>query len=301
MPTRVAHSSPVLRTAEPTAALASPKVSVLVHDVLHQLSAEELEIAARSSFAFTTLDPTPIQEQQECYSYAAAMAERYLDSNQGRVDKALQQMKATLQFRRDHVLDTSLRTTPVQHDNTRLYTMLRTQKLYVAGRDRAGRSTYVFVPRRVQDHDLESTRKAHLWTLEKAIATTQSPDSTINAMVDFTDFDCIRQAPPLANGRDILTLLRHHYVGHVHRIYLVNTPKSFHWFWSLLAPCVGTGTKNKIVFVTSNSRQQQKEQPLLDLYEPDQIPSWVEGGTWPAAFPIDAFLRLPFDQLLGDP
>ena len=272
-----------------------------------------MEIAARSCFAYnnnnsTTDDDDPTTnsstqpQQQQQSGCAAAMAQRYLVSKQGNTQRALQKMKATLQFRRDNAVDTVFKTALLheqQHDTTPLYNMLAsTKKLYVAGRDREGRSTYVFVPRRVVDHDLHLTRKAHLWTLEKAIACTRSDDGTINAMVDFADFDAIRQAPPIANGKDILTLLRDHYAGRVHRIYFVHTPRSFHWLWRLLAPFAGTATKKKIVFVSQSSQQQQQQ--LLNMYEPDQVPSWIEGGTWDDTFSIESFLRLPFDQLLGD-
>ena len=307
MPARVAHSpSPLLITTTTTAASTQQQEEDVVNDMLRQLTAEELETAARSTYAYgrrrriNDEDPTAVVLQQQQHECAAAMAQRYLVSKKGNVDKAMKKLKATLQFRRENAIDTTTTTTFDNDDNKRLYHMLAsTKKLYVAGRDKEGRATYVFVPRRVVDHDLQLTRQAHLWTLEKAIACTQSTDGTINAIVDFADFDGLRQAPPLANGKDMLTLLRDHYVGRVHRIYFVNTPKSIHWLWSLFSPFAGTATKEKIVFVS----QQQQQSVLWDAYAPDQVPaSCMHGGTWDdATFAMDSFLRLlPFDQLLGD-
>ena len=281
---------------------------VVVDAMLQQLTEDELEMAARSSFAYTRTTtsrrcsdhhrPTSIMNERNFY--AAAMAQRYLESKKGNVDKALSKMRATLEFRRDKnntmMMDHADTTTTslLQKNNTRLYKMLNTtQKLYVASRrDRQGRATYVFVPRRVVDHDFQLTRQAHLWTLEKTIACTRSTDGTINAVVDFGGFDCIRQAPPLANGRELLTLLRDHYVGRVHRIYFVRTPVSIHWLWNnMFARFAGTATKQKIVFVSKNKQQEC-------AYDAD--PSWWMQWDDDTSFPMETFLSLPFDQLLGD-
>jgi len=95
--------------------------------------------------------------------------------------------------------------------------------------------------------------------------------------------------------REILTLLRDHYVGRVHRIYFVNTPSTIQWLWSIFSPFAGTKTKSKIVFV------KNKDSTFGSMFEPDQVPSWMmSSGRWNDEFDMDTFLSLPFDKLLDD-
>lgn len=262
-------------------------------ELLQHLSEDELEIAANATYQYSP----KLHSRHQRNLYAASLAQRYLDSKHGDLPRALTKLRATLGFRRDHA--SILNTSTMLHDtHPELYhSLVSTRKLYVAGRDRDGRATYIFCPRRVQTHDLLLTRQAHMLTLEKAIAC--SRDGTVNAVIDFAGFTSLRQAPPVAVGRDILTVLRDHYVGRVHRIYFVNAPRVVHWLWtSVFAPLAGTKTRDKICFVMGDT----KEAVFGELYDADQVPSWMmPGGTWDdESFAMDEYLRLPLDKLVGD-
>jgi len=223
---------------------------------------------------------------------AEAMGTSDLEAKKRYIAKARTKMRATLRIRLENDVESLCLNKPRE---TSLYNMLSTKQLYVAGRDRQGRPTLVYVPGRVESHDLILTRQAHMWCLEKAIACSRAAAGTFNAVIDFCDFDCVRDAPPLAVGRDILSLLRDQYVGRLHRIYFVNATLSIRGLWSIFSPFAGTKTKRKIEFV------KNKVQVFEPMFEPDQAPSWMmPSGKWNDCFDMDTFLSLPFDQLLHD-
>ena len=234
--------------------------------MLSQLSPEELEIAASTSYEYARNPRVKTREQ-----HAMEMAKRYLKSKSDK-DEALAKMKATIQFRKRMRID-ELRdavSDPLAEDHLPLTKFLNKKSLYVSGYDNEGRSTFVFVPRLCDDH--ESEIKAQIWTLEKAIACSKAKDKSLNAVVDFAGFSSTRHAPPLSLGKEVMTTLRDHYVGFVNRIFIVNAPTAFMCLWSVLKPFAGKKTREKIRFVHNHC---QKEQTIGKWYSDDQAASWM--------------------------
>ena len=88
--------------------------------------------------------------------------------------------------------------------------------------------------------------------------------------------------------------LRNHYVGHVHRILLVNAPDSFSWLWSFFKNFAGTKTRDKIQFVKSD---EEKEVMIGELYCSDQATSWMlPNGEKNRELDLEEYLNTPFDQ-----
>jgi hypothetical protein len=264
--------------------------------MLDQLTAEELEQAARTDYEYAQYSRRDLT-RQIC---ASIMARRYLQSK-GCPDRAVHKMKNTLRWRADVGVD-DLRTAaadPDHEDHLLLHKFLSSKKLYVAGYDKAGRSTYVFVPRLVDNTEsLEATVKGHVWTLEKAIACSRAADKTVNVVMDFAGFSASKNAPPLSVGKEILTLLRRHYVGHIHRIFLLNVPTAFLCLWKILSPFAGTQTREKIVFLNGH---KQKSAVLGALYEPGQAASWmIPAGTRNRALDLEDYLAAPFDEAFDE-
>lgn len=284
--------------------------------ILNQLTLEELEIAARAAYEYHRYSCTcPTQDDddnaavpdddrsfknRERLRYASAMAQRYLDSKSDR-DTALQFMKATIQFRKDLDID-NLRNaaTDTSSDyHTPLIKFLSTKQSFVQGYDCRGRSTYIFVPRMVREHDPEWTRKGHVWSLERAIACSRAPDKTVNVVVDFSGFSVLSHAPPPLIGKDIMLTLRNHYVGHVHRILLVDAPPAFTWLWAFFKKFAGSKTRNKIHFVNSDL---EKETLIGELYAADEAASWMlPTGKKNRKLDLDEYLQeTPFDQAFDE-
>lgn len=264
-----------------------------VEYMLTELSEDELEIAARTSYQYVK-DPTLKRKH-----YAASrMAERYLKSKKSK-ERGLKFLTATLEFREKMDIDAlrNAATDPQSEYHIPMRKFLATKQCYVSGKDIDGRSTFIFIPRRVKDHDLEWTRKSLMYTMERAIACSEIDTSTVNCVVDFSGFR-MSQAPPIHIGKDIMLTLRNHYVGHVHCIFLVDAPRAFHWLWAIFKPFAGKATQDKIHFVNSD---RQKEIIIGKLYGEDQVPSWMlPTGKKNRELDLDEYLKTPFDRAFDD-
>lgn len=256
---------------------------VKIEYILSQLSEDELETAARSSYEYVRT-----AQHHRRIHYAEDLVRIILESKNGDAERALAKIQTTLEFRDKHGMDDLIQAFDNPHKIAtetakRLKKQLSTNKFYVRGFDKEGRATLYFIVRNVVDHDLESA----LYSIERAIASTKSIDGTINCVVDFSEFN-LGNAPPLEIGKEFLTTLRTMYAGQIHKIFLVNTPFSFHFLWKIFSPFVGTQTRDKISMASPSN-----------LYDADELPSWL-GGTSNRPFDIDEYLyRLPFDAAFG--
>jgi CRAL/TRIO domain len=259
--------------------------------MLHQLSEDEKEVAARTSYTYVK---EPLEERKSIF--AEAMAERYLASKSDKT-KALAKMKSTLEFRKDLDID-ALRDAPLNPTSPLqkpLRKFLSNKKLYVSGYDKDGRSTYIFVPRLVEDHCPQWTVKGHVYSMERAIACSKASDKMVNAVVDFNGFSFLRNTPPAAVGKEIMLILRNHYVGHIHQIFIIDAPAAFLCIWKLFEPFAGRNTRTKIKFVNSDA---QKEQVIGRLYSKEEAASWMlPGGLKNRRLDVDGYLfQTPFDS-----
>lgn len=286
--------------------------------MLSQLSAEELEIAARSSFEYfkmrTRKDPAADEDDGDDEDtldpepYAKKMAERYWKSKKGDSELALEKMRATLAFRKEIDID-SLRLAFTQQtsdddlDSSTLEKFLSSGKNFVMCHDKEGRSTHFFVPRNTVEHDAEWTLKESLYTMERAIASSRAPDQSVNAILDFRGFSVVYHTPPLSIGKEFLMTLRNHYAGQVHRIFLVDAPASFSWLWSIFSPFVGTSTRDKIIFVSGTT---EKQAVFSQYYEPNEATEWMmpeskEETGKNADFDLVEYLyKTPFDKAFDE-
>lgn len=260
--------------------------------IISQLSPEELEISARSSYQYLKC-PVPSQRNV----FAERVVQRCLESKKGNVELALAKINKLIEFRRLAKID-DLNTAFDDDENNdsddtakTLQKTLASKKFYVHGFDKEGRSTLYFIPRNVVNHDLDSA----IYSIERAIACSRSLDNTINCVVDFSDFP-LSNAPSMEIGKQFLTTLRIIYAGQIHRIFLVNVPYSFSFLWNIFSPFVGTDTRDKITIIKNNSKDKERE--MLHLYDLKELPSWcVPGGQKNRSLDLDEYLfMLPFDS-----
>lgn len=262
--------------------------------MLHGLSDDEVDIAARSSYEFLK-NP---QDANRIF-YAKEMAKRYLRSKKDPV-LAVEKMKATIAFRKEIDVD-GLRMAfndPASEYRGPLKAHLSSKMVYTQGFDKDGRATYIFEPYRTQGHDEEWTIRQHVWTLEKAIACSKAKDKTVNAVVNFAGFSVSKHAPPTHVGKQFLTTLRSHYTGSVNGIFLVDAPTGFLVLWTIFKPFVGRQTKSKIHFVSNH----QKESLFGSLYTKEQAKPWMllNGGKI-RDLDVDEYLfKTPFDKAFDD-
>ena len=294
--------------------------------MLSQLTPPQVETAARSSFEYLlqTRDPTKSDNKGAAYDYAAAMAARYLKSKKGKRDLALTKLQSTLKFREDMDMDglrlafgsscnssscgslmLSSASSSSSSSSSVGYHMLEeylaSGKNYVMSHDKEGRATHVFVPRKTQQHHPEWTLKESLYTMERAIACSQAPDQSVNAILDFSGFSPLKHAPPMSLGKEFVLTLRQHYAGQLHKIFILDAPMGFSMLWKIFQPFLGQATKDKIVFC---SGVKQKRRVLGEYYSPDQVAEWmmpVSTAGKNRDFDVQEYLyQTPFDKAFDE-
>jgi len=256
--------------------------------ILAQLSHDEIETAALACHEYMK---HPNETQRE--DYAERIILRYVRSKRN-VATALKKLKATLLFRKDMDivgLVKSFKEDPSGEYSVRLQKQMASKKMYVQGYDKSGRSTLFFIPRLTQCHDSYWTLKEAVYSIERAIACSKAADGLINAVVDFSGFSITKHAPPLDIGKQFLTTLRNHYAGQIHRILLLDVPRTFSLFWTIFQPFIGSKTKAKILFLSGS-----KKSKLSKLYHEDQVPSWMlSDGEKNLELDLDEYLfKIPF-------
>jgi hypothetical protein len=271
-----------------------------IENMIQQLSEDEIEIAARTSYEYFT-----IQDPDTRIEHAKNMAKRYLRSKKEE-SRALAFMKDTLKFRKHLDVD-GLRTAfqdegedgKISDYRDPLQELVESKMTYVSGYDVDGRATYIFEPYRVQSHSDEWTIKQHVYTLERAIACTKSYDQTVNAVVNFNGFSAVKHAPPTSVGKEFMKTLRAHYTGHVNQIFLVDAPTTFLCLWTIFKPFVSVNTKNRIQFVSS---EKQKTKGIGPWYATDQARPWMlPGGSKTRELDVDEYLyQTPFHQAFDE-
>lgn len=252
----------------PSSTPEEPELEEQIQSMLSQLTSDELEAAARSDYDY-------LQNPGSESSQAAArlMARRYLKSKKCPL-LALEKMKKTIAFRQQIDMD-GLRLAfedPFSDYAEPLEKFLASGKNFVQSYDKEGRATHVFVPRNTEQHDEEWTLKESLYTMERAIACSKAEDKSVNALIDFSGFNIMTDAPPMNLGKEFVLTLRYHYAGQVNKIFILDAPASFSWLWKVFGRFVGTSTRDKIIFV---SGKKQKEAILGKHYAPDQATQWM--------------------------
>ena len=285
-------SSSSSKVEEPTTTTvdAATKQDLLASYILSQLTTKEIEIAARAaSYEYLIASSSNIILFEETKKYAKQYIERYLNSKTSsskkkpiNVEDVLQKITSTLHFRREMDVEKLITACTTTKEGEyyyahRLQKQLSSKHMFVQGYDKDGRSTFIFRPRYVQhnNHDKEWTIKEAVYTMERAIASTKTPDNkTINAIVDMNGFNPIKHSPPFEIGKEFMLTLRNHYAGYIHKVYIINPPSSFTWIWNMFQSFVGSTTRSKINFIHT-TRKHGIEQQLRTEYDHDEIPFWL--------------------------
>ncbi|CAB9502828.1 CRAL TRIO domain protein [Seminavis robusta] len=288
---------------------AAEESETLLQSMLSQLTEEEMETAARTNYQYLQSAWSGTATVEDRQKHATAMARRYLKSKKD-VDRALDCMRLTLQFRQEMKLDQLRRTFDDSIDDndeqqqqfrSELAERLSSKKSFVMGYDKEGRATFHFRPPKSIHHDLHWTMMEALYTMERTIACSQrnAGQDSINAVVDIAGFQPMVHAPPLHVGQQFLQTLRRHYVGHIDKIVILDAPMAFVILWQLLSPFVGTKTSSKIVFL---SGQENKTEQISQLYDPAQAAPWMmTGGRKERELDMDEYLyKTTFDHAFDE-
>ncbi len=289
---------------------------LLCKQMVDALSEEDREHAARSSYKYLWssvtskgVDTQDLSEEREFY--AIEMAMRHLSSKKGNFEVAMEKFKSAIEFRKDADLD-GLRLCfqadklDIDDETKQRYAFYRekledrmlTGRVYVCGYDKCGRAIYTIYAARTKDFDPDWFLKESLYNFERALACTErqsgGAEQSITVIGNYTGFQS-KHAAPMAISHEFMNCLRQNYPGRVKRVYLLNTPTSFLFFWSILKPFIGTDTRKKITFI---SNDRQRETSFSELISVDQATPWMlEGGHKKRDFDAIEYLRQsPFDE-----
>lgn len=293
------------------------ELRVLGKKMVDSLTDDEREHAARASYKYLWKSVTSkghetkeLNEEREFY--ALAMAMRHLSSKKGNYDVAMPKFKQAIQFRKEADLD-GLRLCfqadqlPDLDDATReryalyrekLEDRMTTGRVYVCGYDKCGRAIYTIYAARTKDFDPDWFLKESLYNFERALACTEREsggvEQSITVIGNYTGFQK-KHSAPMSISHEFMNCLRQNYPGRVKHVYLLNTPTSFHFFWAILKPFIGTDTRKKITFI---SNDRQREEHFSELLTVDQAAPWMlEGGHKNKEFDVIAYLeQTPFDE-----
>jgi len=296
-------------------AVGESELKVTCKRMVEALTEDEKEHAARSSYKYLWTAVAAKENSKDLIesrdSYAEKMAMRHLTSKKGSFDVALQKFRNAIKFRKEADLDglrlcfnadeLDLDEETRQRYATyreRLEDRMQTGRVYVCGYDKRGRAIYTIYAARTKDFDREWFLKESLYNFERALACTEREtdglEQSITVIGNYTGFQS-KHAAPMSISHEFMSCLRENYPGRVKRVFLLNTPTSFLFFWSILKPFIGTDTRKKIQFV-SNDRQREKA--FSELISIDQASPWMlEGGKKTREFDSSNYLnQTSFDE-----
>ena len=294
--------------------LTEHELKVLCRQMVDSLSDEEREHAARASYKYLWKSVTSKEETKELLEeqqfYAERMAMRHLSSKKGNFEIALQKFRSAINFRKEADLDglrLCFQADKLNLDEEtrkryaiyreRLEDRMQTGRVYACGYDKHGRAIYTIYAARTKDFDPDWFLKESLYNFERALACTEREtgglEESITVIGNYTGFQS-KHAAPMSISHEFMNCLRQNYPGRVKRVYLLNTPSSFLFFWKILKPFIGTDTKKKIQFLN----ERQREGAFSELITPDQASPWMlKGGDKKRDFDAFEYLRqTPFDE-----
>lgn len=282
-------------------------------EILKELTDEEVEIAARSSYRYLIKSISKDESEKPSLELrtkmALGMVDRHLIQAKGNKQKALSQIKETIQFRKDMNVD-GIRLCHYDLDSeNKEYAELRalldkeleTPVWQIRGKDKENRTPLNAIVSEKTDgrfHPVEYIR-IHMYFVERALACGERlrdsyEDSKFVVYTDCSGF-FLACAPPLGVSRGILDLMAKHYPERLKAFYLVDTPLVFRAFWQLIKPFIDPKTKGKMHFITG---EEQRRETFSKLIDPEQaMPFSNPDGILTSKFDAKKFTYdTPFDH-----
>ena len=233
--------------------------------VLHLLNDNEKEVAARSSYHYLMCTCNGFKSEENRDRYAKAMIERYIRTEQKLHQNrscdewevaALTKLRSTLKFRVDNNIDEirlcfERENIPCRYqqrepsDEMKLFSHLRdglTERFsngasVVRGHSRDGHAIFQNFPRKDTSWDDEFYIKGNIYTLERAIASTerrtQGKKDKVIVMYDYNGYTK-KNTPPIRLVKKIFTILRKHFPERLEHVYIVDAPIIFMAFWAVI-------------------------------------------------------------------
>lgn len=253
-------------------------------DLLAGLSEEEREDAACISYAYERSARTEEEQTREVLK----MCKRHLIAQKNQYVPALQSIRDTIVFRKDHQVNDIRcidfrRIDPDSHwDQFVVNSPMRQgildqampyPKTIVRGYDTEGRATLLVFQNSREDCP-DSEMDPHLLTnifvywLERAIACSErNGHEKINVIIDYSGYPEVN-TPPVSLFKKVITTLKTYYPERMNLTIVVDPPILFKSMWTVNNSFVNSKTREKIFFV---SGEEAKRNIVSAHYEPDEV------------------------------
>jgi len=283
---------------------------LLMQFMISELDDFEKEAAACSSYSYSQLSDQASTRDAALDALrekaAQRMAARHWVAEKGDTEAAMKKFRSTIQYRIDRKV-ADIRKCFDEDTDWAKETRRKVEKylgpdgrMFVRGFDKDGRCIFHFVGKNSPEEgktDPEGCLEAHYYILEKAIAATErrtnGQQNMIVVSVDFEDFKKWH-APPMGVCKDMLAVLKDHYVQRLWRVYLIDAPAIFRGIWTLLNPFIDPVTKTKFQFVTG---EQQRVAVFGEILDKSQaMPYQRPDGELTDDVDMQEFFKAPFNQ-----
>jgi len=230
----------------------------------------------------------------------ANMPLRHFRAEKGDTEKAIEKIKATLQWRQEFQVDKIVNCMAEGGDETirkSIENDNKDGKIYVRSYNKEGRAVLLLRPGADTVHK-EHEGMVHLvYNIERAIRCTEkNGKEKIIVMIDYKGFN-LRDAPPLSTSKLTLSILQDHYPERMLRFYLLNPPMMFRIFWNIVKPFIDPVTKQKIVFCHGNAGKKAIEDSFEDM---DKLEPCAHGTGNPRDFDSKEYLSTPMNKAFDE-
>lgn len=299
----------------------------ICREMVTSLSAEEMEQAARTSYAYyvaaTSSDESlhKLATDEARQNMAMRMARRHLLQMKGDQQEATRIMKVAIAFRRERNVDALRHCFAVAHDGkcaslsiredelpdaalresfrSMIKNDLDRQPMLVRGHDLSNRAILIKFPRISTETDVEAYVMAHIYVAERAMASTEilsrGKEEKIIVVFDFADYSSSCK-PPLSAMRLLVPLLQTNYPERVDHIVIVEPSFWMRAVFKLLSPFMDPHTMEKIVLVNGEEQRINKLNPLVSVEQ--AMPFMLPNGQLSSKVDINHYLEnVPFFSL----
>jgi hypothetical protein len=208
--------------------------------------------------------------------YDDVILDRFLTANKGNVKKALDQLKRTVQWRRENVQGQAS-----MQERVPPYNDYFGDKLYQAfhGVDKRGRPIIIermgHIPydQILAEVPAEHLYQRHIWQMEeldrrcKEMAAKSGSDiHQFILILDTKDFKIQMNNKKLEMFKAVLKIDADYYPETLGQIFIINAPMVFRSIWAVVSNFVDKKTRTKINFIGSDNRK------LLEFVDASQLP-----------------------------
>ena len=234
----------------------------MLQTIIGQLTEVEIEVAARTSYAYWFLEQQQQNDNRSCPSEsrqnksALREARRHLIAANGNEAKALDRLKEACQFRQEHQLDALREYHSTQQQLAVVAKDMKRQTVVMRGHDRDSRAVLIKYPRSTDGVTQEEYLTTQLYIAERANACTEfvsrGRHETLTAIFDFgaSHGTSKKHNPPMSWQLSAIQTLQQLYPERLHKLVILEPPFWMRGVFSAIRPFLSGTTRHKIELVS---------------------------------------------------